>query len=406
MHVCDIRFFETFCFKVGTLIKLDESTINKERFDFARVLVSAPYLKDLNQIFQVNIDNTVFNIRVVEELEWTINEGTWEGDDEESENDDTRSQWSDEGKKENSNGPAAAIVYSRNSMIVEEEQISNEVNWNPKHRIETKNKGGTRVSANRPHVQRILNRSSSDEDELDLLNISDNLEPTLLEVGIGLDNNDQGISQIINLGPSKDAGSLGPKLNHIGEIENATGAQKNLEKKGSDQDFCPSPNKSSEPYVGYNNTENPPPSKLINQAAGPIHFSGSISSQNKSAQNSDSQSVKIGLQKGKLTKKKGNPSRAELKKAEVKAFSNFVEEMKGSEDRERRSEPLPVNTQSKNQHTKQDRELEAQRTWKLGKELGLITNQSDAEITNCLVDMEVRVEETAIKDKERKVVVS
>lgn len=95
-----------------------------------------------------------------------------------------------------------------------------------------------------------------------------------------------------------------------------------------------------------------------------------------------------------------------MKKAEAKAFSNFVEEMERGEDRDRSDGTQLMKNQCQVQRMMEDRELEAQRTWKVGKDLGLIMNQSDDEIKNCLVEMEIREEEDTTRDKERKSVVS
>lgn len=70
LHAWSERFFKTVCPSLGMFIKLDNDTMNKVRFDFARVLISVSYLKDVNQIIKVAVDNDIYSIKIVEDVDW------------------------------------------------------------------------------------------------------------------------------------------------------------------------------------------------------------------------------------------------------------------------------------------------------------------------------------------------
>ena len=63
-------FFLELASSDGRLLKIDEVTINKEKMDFARLLIATSDLKELNDVVNFWIDGRVYPIRVIEDLEF------------------------------------------------------------------------------------------------------------------------------------------------------------------------------------------------------------------------------------------------------------------------------------------------------------------------------------------------
>ncbi|KAL8547986.1 hypothetical protein ACS0TY_007323 [Phlomoides rotata] len=70
-HAWTLRFFKLASVNVGSFVKLDAISEKKKRLDMARVLISAPYLNDVNQIFEVDIEGELFKIKIVGEFDWS-----------------------------------------------------------------------------------------------------------------------------------------------------------------------------------------------------------------------------------------------------------------------------------------------------------------------------------------------
>ncbi|KAL8537033.1 hypothetical protein ACS0TY_012283 [Phlomoides rotata] len=89
------RFFKLVSANVGSFVKLDAISESKKRLDVARVLISVPFLNDVNQTFDVDIEGRIFRIRIVEEFDWSQDaievekQGYQSGDEDDS-------YWSDE----------------------------------------------------------------------------------------------------------------------------------------------------------------------------------------------------------------------------------------------------------------------------------------------------------------------
>lgn len=111
LHVWSTRFFSMVSAKFGMFIRLDESSENKSRLDFARVLISTG-LNNLNEVFEVRIDGKSFTICVTEEVcsSYSMKEVR-----EVNSGDDSDSQWSDE--EQNSDGPADARITEDPSEV-------------------------------------------------------------------------------------------------------------------------------------------------------------------------------------------------------------------------------------------------------------------------------------------------
>ena len=63
-------FFLELASSDGRLLKIDEVTINKEKMDFARLLIATSDLKELNDVVNFWIDGRVYPIRVIEDVEF------------------------------------------------------------------------------------------------------------------------------------------------------------------------------------------------------------------------------------------------------------------------------------------------------------------------------------------------
>lgn len=68
LHAWCNRFLRLASSNIGTFIKLDTPTENRERLDIARVLVSVSFFNDINIVFQTRINGQVFKIKVMEEV--------------------------------------------------------------------------------------------------------------------------------------------------------------------------------------------------------------------------------------------------------------------------------------------------------------------------------------------------
>lgn len=68
IHAWNIEFFKLLVSPVGTFIKVDQATHQKERLDVARVLVCSSSPTIINLVVRVNIDDTVFSLRFLEDI--------------------------------------------------------------------------------------------------------------------------------------------------------------------------------------------------------------------------------------------------------------------------------------------------------------------------------------------------
>lgn len=77
LHAWSSSFFELVSRKLGSFVKLDERSRNKLRLDFARVLISVPYLDDVNQIISVKVDDRLFSVKILEEVLPNLGDKGW-----------------------------------------------------------------------------------------------------------------------------------------------------------------------------------------------------------------------------------------------------------------------------------------------------------------------------------------
>lgn len=73
LHAWNINFFKLYVLDCGRLLKVDDCTLEKERFDFSWVLISTTSLEAINADATLLIDGVIFNFKIIEE--WGFNLG-------------------------------------------------------------------------------------------------------------------------------------------------------------------------------------------------------------------------------------------------------------------------------------------------------------------------------------------
>jgi len=79
----EYRFFQD----VGCLLRVDDCTVDRDRFDYARVLLSTTSLDIIHSGAQVLIDGVLFDLQIIEEWGYSLGEDAFLLDDEESQDD-------------------------------------------------------------------------------------------------------------------------------------------------------------------------------------------------------------------------------------------------------------------------------------------------------------------------------
>jgi len=82
LHAWNLNFFKLCVCDSGRLMQVDEFTLEKERLDFARVLVATSSLKVINVIAKVVVDGVLMDFKVVEEWGFSLGEDACLGDEE------------------------------------------------------------------------------------------------------------------------------------------------------------------------------------------------------------------------------------------------------------------------------------------------------------------------------------
>jgi hypothetical protein len=67
LHAWNIEFFKLCVYDCGRLMRVDDFTLDKVRFDYARVLISTTSLEILNTEAKVMVDGEVFDFHIIEE---------------------------------------------------------------------------------------------------------------------------------------------------------------------------------------------------------------------------------------------------------------------------------------------------------------------------------------------------
>lgn len=88
------------------------------------MLVSVSFLKEVNQIIQLKVDDMDFNFRIVEEMEWAPDDSPG-GESDQSDEEDA-SQWSRDDGMLPSRGPAEAVVNTGKIDHADKENLMSE----------------------------------------------------------------------------------------------------------------------------------------------------------------------------------------------------------------------------------------------------------------------------------------
>ncbi|MCH79622.1 cysteine-rich receptor-like protein kinase, partial [Trifolium medium] len=67
LHAWNVEFFKLCVLECGRFMSVDSSSADKDRLDFARVLIATPDLEIINRVEQVLVDGTLVEIKIVEE---------------------------------------------------------------------------------------------------------------------------------------------------------------------------------------------------------------------------------------------------------------------------------------------------------------------------------------------------
>lgn len=69
LHAWNINFFKLCILNCGRLLRLDELTLEKQRLDYARVLIATSSLEMINTTSSIVVDGVVLELNIIEE-EW------------------------------------------------------------------------------------------------------------------------------------------------------------------------------------------------------------------------------------------------------------------------------------------------------------------------------------------------
>jgi len=88
LHAWNFEFFKLCVYDCGRLLKVDDITLDRDRFDYARVLVSTSSLDIIKSVANVMVDGVLFEFKIIEEWGFAVGEDACLFDDEESHVDD------------------------------------------------------------------------------------------------------------------------------------------------------------------------------------------------------------------------------------------------------------------------------------------------------------------------------
>ncbi|GAU33269.1 hypothetical protein TSUD_279430 [Trifolium subterraneum] len=74
VHAWNVNFFKLCVFDCGTLLRVDSCSADKDRLDFACVLIATPELEIVNKVVNVMVDGTLVTVKVVEEWGYALRE--------------------------------------------------------------------------------------------------------------------------------------------------------------------------------------------------------------------------------------------------------------------------------------------------------------------------------------------
>jgi len=85
LQAWNVDFFKFCVYDCGRLLRVDDFTLDKARFDYGRVLISTPSLEIINSEAKVLVDSELLDFTIVEEWGFALGEDACLGNDVESE---------------------------------------------------------------------------------------------------------------------------------------------------------------------------------------------------------------------------------------------------------------------------------------------------------------------------------
>ena len=74
LHVWNANFFKLCVLDCGRFLRVDNSTIARERFDYARVLLATSSLEVINKTDKLLVDGVMVELKIIKELSFSIGE--------------------------------------------------------------------------------------------------------------------------------------------------------------------------------------------------------------------------------------------------------------------------------------------------------------------------------------------
>lgn len=87
LHACNVAFFKLCVYDCGRLLRLDDFIVEKQRFDYSRVLLSTTSLEIIDTEATILVDGVLYDFKIIEEWGFSLGEDACLFDDEESHDD-------------------------------------------------------------------------------------------------------------------------------------------------------------------------------------------------------------------------------------------------------------------------------------------------------------------------------
>lgn len=84
LHAWNYDFFKLCVLDCGRLLKIDDITMDRDRFDYARILLSTFSLDIIKTEAQIMVDGVLFNLHIIEEWGFSMGEDACLFDEEEN----------------------------------------------------------------------------------------------------------------------------------------------------------------------------------------------------------------------------------------------------------------------------------------------------------------------------------
>ena len=88
LHAWNFDFFKLCVYDCGRLLRMDDITLDRDRFDYARILVATRSLDIINQVASIVVDGVPLEFKIIEEWGYSVGEDSCLVDDEASQADD------------------------------------------------------------------------------------------------------------------------------------------------------------------------------------------------------------------------------------------------------------------------------------------------------------------------------